>query len=160
MNLTKENLIILHRYVQKRYKTIPGIRQEGILDSIIERPDLILHGKELYQDIYLKSASLLEGIIRLHPFVDGNKRTGLLATYVYLEFNEYVCIYPLHSVRKSVMIAKEQGRDQNSIDKLIKDIAKWLEKYSAPKNNKIMVKHIIKNFIDENQELVDLLRQI
>jgi hypothetical protein len=41
MNLTKEDLIILHRYVQKRYNTIPGIRQEELLDSIIERPLII-----------------------------------------------------------------------------------------------------------------------
>jgi prophage maintenance system killer protein len=76
MNLTKEDLILLHRYIQKLYKTIPGIRQEGILDAIIERPDLTLYGKEFYPDIYLKSASITEGIIRLHPFIDGNKRTG------------------------------------------------------------------------------------
>lgn len=156
MNLTKEDLIFLHRIIQKRYKTIPGIRQEGILDSIVERPDLTLHGNKLYQDIYLKSASLLEGIIRLHPFTDGNKRTGLLATYAYLDINGYVCIYPLHSVRKSVMIAKEPRIDQDSIDNLIKNIANWLEKYSAPKNNKNMVNHIIKNFMNENQELIDL----
>lgn len=156
MNLTKEDLIILHRYVQKRYKTIPGIRQKGILDSIIERPDLILHGKELYPYIYLKSASLLEGIIRLHPFTDGNKRTGLLATYVYLDINGYVCIYPLHAVRKSVMIARESRIDQNSIDNLIKDIATWLEKYSAPKNNNSMVNNILQNFVNEIQELLNL----
>jgi death on curing protein len=156
MNLTKEDLLFLHRIIQKLYKTEPGIRQEGILESIIERSDLTLHGNEIYQTIYLKSASLMEGIIRLHPFTDGNKRTGLLATYVYLDINGYVCIYPLHSVRKSVMIAKESRTDQDSIDNLIKDIANWLEKYSAPKSDNGKVKNIVANFMNENQELIDL----
>ena len=35
--------------------------------------DSILNGQKLYNDIYEKSAVLFEGIIRLHPFIDGNK---------------------------------------------------------------------------------------
>lgn len=135
-NLTKEDLIRLHRYIQEQSEeTIPGIKDKGLLDSIPERPDLILYGKELYPDIYLKSASIMEGIIRLHPFVDGNKRTGLIATQIYLQINGYIPIFPIHAVRFSIIIAKTQakkkGKEQQTTDKLIRDISQWLRKYVA-----------------------------
>lgn len=114
MNLTKDDLIKTHQIVQKRFSVVSGIRQIGLLDSIAKRPEQRISGRISYSTIYTKAASIMEGIIRMHPFADGNKRTGLLATYIYLVINGYVCIYPLHSVRKSVMIAKEQGRDQDS----------------------------------------------
>lgn len=156
MNLTKDDLVAIHKIVQKRFSVIAGIRSIGILDSIANRPDQIVSGHISYPDIYMKAASIMEGIIRLHPFADGNKRTGLLATYVYFNLNGFVCIFPLHSVRKSVMIAKEQGIEQESIDKLIIDIADWLKKYSAPKSDNEMVINISKNFMKENQDLIDL----
>lgn len=44
-------------------------------------------GKELYPDVFLKAAALLDSLINNHPFVDGNKRTGITAAALFLQAN-------------------------------------------------------------------------
>ena len=63
-----------------------GIRDAGLLSSALTRPQNQAHyGNE--PSIFDLAASYAYGIIRNHPFVDGNKRTGFLAAYVFLNIN-------------------------------------------------------------------------
>jgi death-on-curing protein len=63
----------------------PGIRDSGLLSSALARPqNQAAYGKPSVFDL---AASYAFGIILNHPFVDGNKRTGFLAAYVFLELN-------------------------------------------------------------------------
>ena len=64
---------------------IPGIRDEGLLSSALARPKQ----KANYGDssVFDLAAAYAYGIIRDHPFVDGNKRTGFLVAYVFLNIN-------------------------------------------------------------------------
>ncbi|WOV93890.1 MAG: Fic family protein [Candidatus Nitrosoabyssus spongiisocia] len=48
--------------------------QKGLLDSIVKRPNLKIDNEFMYDNIFLKASCILEGIIRWHPFADGNKR--------------------------------------------------------------------------------------
>ena len=73
----------------------------------------------------------MEAIIRWHPFVDGNKRTALLVTNVYLGINGYTLMLPLSAVRFSVKIAQVKETDQKTIDRLLRKIAKWIRAHSA-----------------------------
>ena len=161
-NLTKKDLINLHKLIQEQSKeTMPGIKDKGLLDSIPERPDLILYRKELYPDIYLKSASIMEGIIRLHPFVDGNKRTGLIATQTYLQINGYIPLFPTNAVRFAIIIAKtkaeEEGKEQETTDKLIIEISEWLKKYVAKYNDIKKYKKIMFNIRSELANIEKLI---
>jgi death-on-curing protein len=45
--------------------------------------------KELYPTLWDKAGALMESLVRNHPFVDGNKRVGLVAAGLFLERNEY-----------------------------------------------------------------------
>jgi death-on-curing protein len=56
-----------------------GIRDMGLLESAIARPFQTFDGKYLYKTIFEKAAALGESLVINHPFVDGNKRTGMLA---------------------------------------------------------------------------------
>lgn len=158
-NLTKQDLIEIHAQIQRRFKTTPGINDEGLVDSIVQRPDQIIHGRIIFPDIFLKAASLMEAIIRWHAFTDGNKRTGLLATESYLDINGYFCFFPLHAVRFSVNVARTQGDDQKKIDKLIEDIARWLRKYIAPKDDIKTINTIIHSFVQENKVVVEMSKE-
>lgn len=63
-----------------------GIRDAGLLSSALARPQHQAH----YSDepsVFDLAAAYACGIIRNHPFVDGNKRTGFLAAYVFLNIN-------------------------------------------------------------------------
>jgi len=64
-----------------------GLRDEGALESSLARPiNLHAYGET---DIYRLAAAFAFGIVRNHPFVDGNKRTGFLAAYVFLRMNDH-----------------------------------------------------------------------
>ena len=64
---------------------IPGIRDDGLLSSALARPK----HKADYGDpiVFDVAAAYAYSIIRDHPFVDGNKRTGFLVAYVFLSIN-------------------------------------------------------------------------
>lgn len=63
-----------------------GIRDEGLLDSALDRPVNLLHYEEC-ADLARLAAAYAAGIIQNHPFVDGNKRTAFMAAYIFLDRN-------------------------------------------------------------------------
>ncbi|WP_328362698.1 type II toxin-antitoxin system death-on-curing family toxin [Mycobacterium sp. NBC_00419] len=65
------------------------VRDIGLLDSAAHRPASSPFGADAYAGVHEKAAVLLESIVRNQPLVDGNKRLGWLATYVFYEMNEY-----------------------------------------------------------------------
>lgn len=66
-----------------------GIRDVALLDAAIKRPQTSFGGSFLYKDIYTMAAVYAHGIIKNHPFIDGNKRTGMAAALIFLDSNEY-----------------------------------------------------------------------
>lgn len=65
-----------------------GIRDLGLLESAVARPFQTFGGEDLYPSAIEKAAALGESLIINHPFVDGNKRTGLLGIVtLLLEYN-------------------------------------------------------------------------
>jgi death-on-curing protein len=61
-----------------------GIRDMGLLEAALARPYQTFSGNDLYPTTLEKAAALGESLIKNHPFVDGNKRTGLLAMVSFL----------------------------------------------------------------------------
>jgi death-on-curing protein len=64
----------------------PGLRDAGLLQSALPRPRQ-LHAYGDSPDIIDMAAAYISGIVRNHPFVDGNKRTGFLVGVLFLELN-------------------------------------------------------------------------
>jgi death-on-curing protein len=69
-----------------RYGGASGIRDLGLLQSALARPQW-LHEFDATADLHRLAASYANGIVRNHPFVDGNKRTGFISAYTFLRFN-------------------------------------------------------------------------
>lgn len=80
----------LHEKVLAKYGGAAGIRDHDGLMSAVTRPLQSFGGQELYPDVIAKAAAFLESIITNHPFVDGNKRTGILGRMAFLLNNRYV----------------------------------------------------------------------
>lgn len=136
-NLTQEDLLFLHNVVEEKFKVFTGVKDPGLVQAIAERPNQTLYnGFTPFDDIFTKAASLMEGIIRMHPFYDGNKRTALLAVIAYLELNGYTMTVPLSAVRFTVKIAKTMNNDPEDTAKLIMKIGKWIAKLSARSEDK------------------------
>ncbi|SNY89065.1 death on curing protein [Nocardia amikacinitolerans] len=65
----------------------PEVRDFGLLDSALARPQSSVFGQDAYPDVWQKAAALMESIARNHGLVDGNKRLAWYATWVFLHMN-------------------------------------------------------------------------
>ena len=82
--LTHDELLEIHARLIERFGGEAGIRDLGLLDSALFRPQT-----GYYKDMVEMSAALFESLIMNHPFVDGNKRVAFFATDVFLRLNGY-----------------------------------------------------------------------
>lgn len=85
--LTLEEVLELHQTQIALYGGTLGIRDMGLLDSAVHAPAAKFSGTYLHQDLAEMAAAYLFHIVMNHPFLDGNKRTGSLAAYVFLQIN-------------------------------------------------------------------------
>jgi len=91
--LTKTQILKMHSLLIQKTGGSDGVRDEGLLDSALNLPFQSFDGQDIYKTIQAKAARLGFSLINNHPFVDGNKRTGILAMLVFLEMNsiEILC---------------------------------------------------------------------
>ncbi|MBN1812662.1 MAG: Fic family protein [Anaerolineae bacterium] len=61
-----------------------ALRDLGLLESAVARPQASAFGVDAYPDLATKAAALLHSLVLNHAFVDGNKRTAVLSTLVFL----------------------------------------------------------------------------
>lgn len=87
IQLTKQQVILLHREIIAESDGSPEIRDEGLLDSALNAPFQTFSGTELYPTILEKAARLGYSLIKNHAFVDGNKRIGAHTMLVFLALN-------------------------------------------------------------------------
>lgn len=66
---------------------VPLVRDLGLLEAAAHRPQTSLFGADAYPGLHDKAAALLESLTRNHALVDGNKRLGWMAMYVFLGLN-------------------------------------------------------------------------
>lgn len=85
--ITLGEVIEIHKVQIQRYGGHIGIRDLELLKSSISMPAAGFGGEYLHTDVYEMSAAYLFHIIRNHPFIDGNKRTGLVSALVFLILN-------------------------------------------------------------------------
>lgn len=83
--LTREVVLAVHEEMIGRFGGLSGVRDEGLLDSALNRP-LHLYAYEK-PSLFDMAATYAHGIVKNHPFLDGNKRTGFMAAYVFLGAN-------------------------------------------------------------------------
>lgn len=74
-----EDILEVHEKSIRDFGGSHGLRDKGLLESAIARPFQTFGGKDLYPTIFEKAAALGESLVINHPFVDGNKRIGMLA---------------------------------------------------------------------------------
>ena len=103
-----------------------GLRDEGLLESALERPhNLFAYGEQ--PSLFDLAAAYTLGIIRNHPFVDGNKRTGLLAGVAFLDLNGYD-FTPEETDVVNVIMAAAAGEADETL------VAEWFADYTRRKS--------------------------
>jgi len=87
--LTAEQVLFIHARLIAETGGSHGVRELNMLLSAVGRPQASFDDQDLYPDLFSKAAALLDSLIRNHPFVDGNKRTGITAAALFLQMNGY-----------------------------------------------------------------------
>ena len=87
--LTQEEVLCAHETQIARYGGSSGIRDLGLLESALAMPQASFGETYLHADHYEMAAAYLFHIVSNHPFVDGNKRTGMVAALTFLDINGY-----------------------------------------------------------------------
>jgi death-on-curing protein len=83
----REVVLMAHEQSLAQFGGSAGVRDEGLMDSALGKPqNLFAYGKP---NLFALAASYAFGLVKNHPFIDGNKRTGFIAAVVFLELNGY-----------------------------------------------------------------------
>ena len=83
--INRHALLLLHGESLVLHGGAPGIRDEGLLESALMRPEnLAAYGKP---DVFDCAAAYAFGLAKNHPFIDGNKRAAFLACGLFLLLN-------------------------------------------------------------------------
>lgn len=118
--LTAEDVLLIHSLVVDETGGSHGIRNREVIAGIVGTPQQAVFGKELYPTIFEKAAVLAREIIMQHPFLDGNKRTGMTSAAILLQRNGWA------------LAVKEGGIETMALRIIIehlevKEIARWLK---------------------------------
>lgn len=123
--LDRPALLYLHSESLRQFGGAEGLRDEGLLDSALARP----RNRFAYEgqaDPCLLAAAYAYGIVRNHPFVDGNKRAALAAAGVFLMINGLDLTAPPPMVTVAVL-------DLAAGDMSEQEFAAWLHAHTAPR---------------------------
>lgn len=85
--LNKRQILMLHQHLVDETGGSPGLRDEGLLDSALNAPFQVFGDTSAYPSLQQKAARLCYGLVKNHPFIDGNKRIGAHAMLVFLAVN-------------------------------------------------------------------------
>ena len=123
--LTPEQVLFIHSRLVSETGGSHGVRDLGLLESAVARPKVTFDGKELYSDLFTKVAALMDSLINNHPFVDGNKRTGVTAAGLFLRINGHKLTAPPEGLEAYTLRVATEGME-------IAELAAWLHANSTP----------------------------
>ena len=111
--LNKRQILMLHQHLVVETGGSPGLRDEGLLDSALNAPFQIFGDTSAYPSLQQKAARLCYGLVKNHPFIDGNKRIGAHAMLVFLAVNGLELSYTQQELSDIILqvAAGEKGYD-------------------------------------------------
>lgn len=121
--LTLAHILQLHALVTVKFGGTSTVRDIGRLEAVVATQHQEVFGRELYPTLHEKAAALLRGIIADHPFVDGNKRTAMLASMVFLELNGQRIVARKGEIEDFAVIVATNRPS-------VADIAQWLRRHT------------------------------
>ncbi|NHC33366.1 type II toxin-antitoxin system death-on-curing family toxin [Scytonema millei] len=83
------DILTIHQILLEQFGGMPGIRDEGLLESAVSQPQASFFGELLHSTIQAQAAAYLYHLAKNHPFLDGNKRTAFGAMEAFLRLNGY-----------------------------------------------------------------------
>ena len=119
------DVLLIHEEQLVRYGGSAGLRDQGLLESAIAMPRATFGGPFVHEDLFAMAAAYAFHIAENQPFVDGNKRTGVLSAVVFLELNGFIVEEPPSAFYDAMIAIAERRLDK-------KGLAALLRKWSKP----------------------------
>lgn len=101
------------------------VRDVGLLQSSLARPNTTLYGEDAYPSLDLKAAALMHSIVTSHPLVDGNKRTAWALMITFVLLNGFEVVAETDDAFDFVLGVATESRDLDSI-------ASWIAAHRIP----------------------------
>jgi len=119
----RDDCLAMHEKLLDRFGGLKGIRDEGLLDSALNKAmHLFSYGNP---SVFEMAASYALGIVKNHPFLDGKKRTGFVAATLFIESNGFFFqASEEEAVLETLALAASKSSEE--------DYAAWLERNSVP----------------------------
>lgn len=118
---TLEETLELHRVLLERFGGLAGVRDRGLLQSALARPQT-----GYYDTLWLQAAALLQSLGRNHAFVDGNKRVAFALTAIFLRLNGHRIVVGAAEAESFLIEHMIASRAE------LAEIAAWLEQHARP----------------------------
>jgi death on curing protein len=119
--LTPIELLAIHEDQIERYGGSTGIRDRGLLEAALYRPQT-----GYYADAIEEAAALWESLAQNHPFIDGNKRSAFAAMYTFLAINHLRVTAAADDTYRFIATLYEEQ------DFSFHRLAAWLRDHTAP----------------------------
>ena len=120
--LKKRQILLLHSVLIAESGGSDGVRDEGHLDSAVNTPFQTFSGQDLYPTVLEKAVRLGFGLIRNHPFIDGNKRIGTHAMLVFLNLNSITLSYEDDELISTILSVASGEMDADGL-------LKWIQQH-------------------------------
>lgn len=124
--LTKREFIAINQLVISRSDSeLLGVQYPQGLDIVVKQPRQVLFGQELYPNVWLKAAFIIQKVTKKHIFADGNKRTAIIAGVTFLEANGYKLDFTAEA-GESLILSVTNSPDN---DRIMLTLAEWLKRH-------------------------------
>ena len=120
--LKKRQILLLRSVLIAESGGSDGVRDEGLLDSAVNTPFQTFSGQDLYPTVLEKAVLLGFGLIRNHPFIDGNKRIGTHAMLVFLNLNSITLSYEDDELISTILSVASGEMDADGL-------LKWIQQH-------------------------------
>ena len=121
--LTGDAVLVFHHEIIEETGGLHGVRDIGLFQSIIAKPQMTFGAKELYPDLFAKAAVYCASFAQYHVFSDGNKRTAFATAVRFLYLNGYNVVASQTAVEIfMIAVAMKQHNDTA--------IAAWFKKHA------------------------------
>ena len=118
--LNVQDVILLHNLAIDEFGGSHGLRDYGLLESAVLRPQSSFGNKDLYPTIFLKGAALVHSLLLNHMFVDGNKRTAMFCVMAFLELNGHIMKASQKDIVSTALWIEDSKPE-------LEEISSWLE---------------------------------
>jgi death on curing protein len=121
--LNLEDVLQIHDEQLSAYGGATGIRDQGLLESAVAMPQASFGEAYLHEDLPHMAAAYAFHIAQNQPFLDGNKRTGLVAALVFLDLNGITVLDPQERLYNAMIAIAERQMDKDGLTELLRELS-------------------------------------